>query len=134
MANRRMFSNGVIDSDEFISLSIPAQALYFHLGLKADDDGFVSTKRILKILGLDSSLLAELEDAGFIICFDGPVVISHWQLNNELKKDRYHETQFQGLKKRLSVDEDKVYHLMEPDWNQDGNSTEPGCNPQYSPG
>ena len=76
MATKRMFANAVIDQDEFVMLTTEAQLLYFHLGLKADDDGFVPTKKILKILSFDKSPLDELEKAGFIIRFDGEAIVA----------------------------------------------------------
>ena len=133
MSAKRMFSNAVIDSDAFFMLSAEAQLLYFHLGLKADDDGFVAVKRICRILGLDEKPLRELEDAGFLIAFeDGVVVIVHWKLNNELKKDRYHESRYTSYKKRLRLNENGEYFLAEPDWNRDG-TVSPESIAQVSP-
>ena len=136
MAAKRMFSNSVIDSDAFCMLSNEAQLLYFHLGLKADDDGFVPVMRICRILGFDEKPLQELEKAGFLIAFEnGVVVIVHWKINNELKKDRYHKSRYSSYKRRLRLNENGEYSIMEPErnqigtkmepeWNQDGNNSE----------
>ena len=125
MATKRMFSNSVIDSDEFCMLSIEAQLLYFHLGMKADDDGFVPVMKICKILGFDEAPLEELESQKFLIRFDGGVeVIVHWKVNNTFKNDRYHASRYTSFKKRLKTNENNEYVLMEPDWNQDGTKTE----------
>ena len=52
MANRRMFSLDVVDTDRFLDMSASAQALYFHLGMRADDDGFVNNpKKICRMTG-----------------------------------------------------------------------------------
>lgn len=119
-----MFSNSVIDADSFCLLSIEAQLLYFHLGMKADDDGFVPVMKICKILGFDENPLRELENAGFIIRDQsGVVVIVHWGVNNTLKKDRYHESRYTSFKKRLRVNENNEYYIPEPERNQNG--TEP---------
>jgi len=125
MATKRMFSNSVIDSDEFCMLSIEAQLLYFHLGMKADDDGFVPVMKICKILGFDEAPLQELESQKFLIRFDGGVeVIVHWKVNNTFKNDRYHASRYTSFKKRLKTNENNEYVLMEPNWNQDGTKTE----------
>ena len=120
MATKRMFSNSIIDRDDFCMLSPEAQLLYFHLGLKADDDGFVQTMKILRILGFDDQPLEELEQRGFVIRFDSTVVITHWLINNELKRDRYHATPYQGLKQQLGTDENKAYFRLEPRCIQEG--------------
>ena len=132
MGTKRMFANSIVDSDEFTMLSHGAQLLYFHLGLKADDDGFCSVLRILKVTELNGELLEELEQAGFIIQFDGGVVlIRHWNINNTLKSDRYHETRFVSFKKQVRIDENGVYSIMEPEWNQSGTDSEQSI-AQYS--
>lgn len=125
MATKRMFSNSVIDSDDFCLLSIEAQLLYFHLGMKADDDGFVPVMKICRILGFDEKPLRELETKRFIIqCDSGLVVIVHWGVNNTMKKDRYHESRFTSFKRRLMINENNEYVLMETEWNQDGTELE----------
>lgn len=94
MAKKRMFSNEVISTDVFYDLSLPAQALYFHLGMNADDDGFVSNpKTVIRMIGASNSELDELERAGFIIKFGtGVLVIRHWKIHNYIPKDRYKPT------------------------------------------
>lgn len=125
MANKRMFSNSVIDSDAFCLLSTEAQLLYFHLGMKADDDGFVPVMKICKILGFNGDPLRELEESNFIISFDGGVVaIVHFEVNNTLKKDRYHESRYTSFKRQLKKNENNEYVLMEPERNQDGTKAE----------
>lgn len=91
MARRRMFSLDVVDTDAFTEMPVSAQALYFHLGMHGDDDGFVSSPRkIEKSVGCNSDDLKLLVAKGFIIPFDsGVVVIRDWNANNTLKNDRY---------------------------------------------
>lgn len=139
MATKRMFSNSIIDADSFCMLSIEAQLLYFHLGMKADDDGFVPVMKICRILGFDEKPLRELVNAGFLIAFDnGVVAIVHWRVNNTLKPDRYHESRYTSYKKQLILDENGEYIRMEPEWNQDGTNSEEreaqGSPAQESPG
>lgn len=79
MANRRMFSLDVVDTDRFLDMSASAQALYFHLGMRADDDGFVSSPRkIAKASNCGLDDLTLLAAKGFIIPFEsGVVVVTH---------------------------------------------------------
>ncbi|MCD8069074.1 MAG: hypothetical protein LUE87_09350 [Lachnospiraceae bacterium] len=104
MANRRMFSLGVIDSDKFIEMPASSQNLYFHLGMRADDDGFVaSPKKILKFLGCGNDDLNILISRGYVIPFEsGVIVIVDWKENNQLRSDRYHPTKFQTEMSQLA--------------------------------
>lgn len=45
MAERRMFAKTIIDSDSFLDMPLSAQALYFHLSMRADDDGFINNPK-----------------------------------------------------------------------------------------
>lgn len=113
MAQRRMFSKTIIDSDNFTELPLPAQALYFHLAMSADDDGFLNCrKRIQKVIGASEDEFKQLLDNEFIISFDsGVVVIRHWQTHNRIQKDRYKPTTFCEERARLYVDDNGVYNL-----------------------
>lgn len=91
MANRRMFSIDVVGTDKFLDLPISAQCLYFHLGMRADDDGFISSpKQIVKMLACTQGDMKVLAESGYIIPFEnGLIVIKHWRQNNYLRRDRY---------------------------------------------
>ena len=94
MARRRMFSLEIVSSDRFLSLPPTAQSFYFHLGVHADDEGFVSAPTSLGLLckATDRDLRALL-DAGYVIRFDsGVLVIVDWMLHNTIRKDRSMET------------------------------------------
>lgn len=110
MANRRMFSLDVVDTDIFLDLPTSSQALYFHLGMRADDDGFVSSpKRITSMVGANQDDLKLLIAKGFVIPLEGGiVVIRHWKQNNYIQNDRYKKTIYQEQIKQLSV-EDGIY-------------------------
>ena len=97
MANRRMFSLDVVDTDLFLDLPISSQALYFHLGMRADDDGFISSpKRITSMIGAGPDDLKLLIAKGFVIALDGGIiVIRHWKQNNYIQTDRYKKTIYQ---------------------------------------
>lgn len=118
MANRRMFSKEVIETDAFLSLSIPAQALYFHLGMTADDEGFTaSVTKTIRMVGFeDDKPLHELIDAGFVIRFDsGIAAIVHWKINNQIQKDRFKATVYAEEKAMLIETADKKYHVSDMD-------------------
>lgn len=105
MANRRMFSLDIVNTDSFLDMSASAQALYFHLGMRADDDGFIaSPKRITNMVGCNIDDLKLLIAKGFLIRFDsGIIVITHWKVNNYLRPDRYHPTLHQTEKNYLQI-------------------------------
>lgn len=111
MAERRMFSLSVVDSDAFLDMPLSSQALYFHLSMRADDDGFVNNpKKIQRTIGASDGDAEMLVVRKFIMPFEtGVVVIRHWRINNLLRRDRYRETVYQDEKKKLSVDDVGVY-------------------------
>ena len=111
MANRRMFARTVTESDGFLDLSKDAQLLWFHLGLIADDDGFLNgTRRVMRLCGIDESALSELVTKGFLLEFDtGVFLIRDWLIDNQIRADRYHETTFQHEKSLVSLNESKQY-------------------------
>ncbi|MBX4188186.1 MAG: replisome organizer [Candidatus Doudnabacteria bacterium] len=113
MAQRRMFSLKVIDTDSFLDMSPTAQNLYFHLGMRADDDGFVaSPKKIMKMVSAPDDDMKVLIAKGFIVPMstNGVCVISHWKINNLIKSDRYSETIYLEEKARL-VEKNGVYSV-----------------------
>lgn len=133
MAQKRMFSLSVVDTDKFLDMSSSAQALYFHLGMHGDDDGFVSSpKKIARTAGCNDDDLRLLAAKGFIIPFNsGVVVITDWNINNTLKNDRYHETVYQEEKAKISALPSGKYVLgsnVVPECIQDGSSAEPEHN------
>jgi len=113
MAGRRMFAMIIVDSDAFLDLPPTAQLLYFHLGMRADDDGFINApKKIVRIIGASDDDLRVLISKNFIIYFDsGVVVITHWHINNYLRSDRYHRTTYTAEKAMLQIEENGSYKL-----------------------
>lgn len=103
MAQRRMFSMQIVDTDAFMDMPLSAQALYFHLSMRADDDGFVgSARRIQKLVGAADDDLRILIAKRFILAFDsGVIVVKHWKISNYIQKDRYKPTQYQEEKSTL---------------------------------
>ena len=130
MGNHRMFSNTITDSDLFLEMSLSAQALYFHLGLHADDEGFVSSpKRIVRATGCNEDDLKLLIAKGFVICFDsGIIVITHWNLHNSIRKDRKKDTFFKTEKALLTLN-NGVYSEVD---NQLTTTCQPTDNRMYA--
>ena len=113
MAERRMFSKQIIDSDAFLDMSASAQALYFHLAMRADDDGFVNNpKKILRMICAADDDLKILIAKRFVIIFEsGVIVIKHWRMHNYIRADRYKETAYIDEKRQLSIKENGSYTL-----------------------
>ena len=134
MAIRRMFSLNVIDTDKFLEMPISSQTLYFHLGMRADDEGFVSSpKKIAMVCNCSTDDLKILASKGYIIPFqDGVIVITHWMENNQIRKDRFHDTKYQEEKKTLFLSDgvyclapsERVGNRLATDWQPNGNQME----------
>ena len=111
MAQRRMFSLQIVDTDAFMDMPLSTQALYFHLGMRADDDGFVSNaRRVQKLVGASDDDLKILVMKRFILPFDsGVMVIKHWKISNYIQKDRYRPTLSKEEKATLYLKPDGAY-------------------------
>ncbi len=111
MAERRMFAKTIIDSDAFLDMPMSTQCLYFHLAMRADDDGFLNNpKKIQRMIGASDDDLTILLGKRFLIRFEtGVVVIKHWKIHNYIQKDRYKPTVYQEEKAQLSEKENGVY-------------------------
>ena len=115
MAERRMFAKTIIDSDAFLEMPITSQLLYFHLSMRADDDGFVNKpKSLMRMVGCKDDDLKLLFVKKFLIPFEsGVVVIKHWKIHNYIRKDTYTETKYKEEKATLELDENSAYRLTE---------------------
>lgn len=110
MAQRRMFSKGVIATRAFLEMPISSQLLYFHLGMEADDDGFVDPFSTMRVINCNEDDLKVLKAKQFVIPFEsGVVVIRQWKENNFIRNDRYRETIYMAEKSKLSVDTNGWY-------------------------
>jgi hypothetical protein len=111
VAEKRMFTQKIIDSDAFLDMPLSTQALYFHLNMRADDDGFVNNpRRIQRTIGAADDDLKLLCAKRFVIGFEsGVIVIKHWRMHNTLRKDRYNPTQYQDELARLEVKDNNAY-------------------------
>ena len=134
MANRRMFSKKITDTDKFLDMPASAQNLYFHLNMHADDDGFLgNAKTIKRMVGSSDDDLKLLVTKQFLIPFDdGVVVIKDWRIHNYIRSDRYRSTIYTDHKNSLQINENQQYELISehpkevgmtdgiPSGNQDG--------------
>lgn len=113
MAERRMFAKTIIDSDAFLDMPSSSQCLYFHLSMRADDDGFVNNpKKIQRMVGASEDDLKLLLAKSFLISFEtGVVVIKHWKLHNYIQNDRYKPTVYQEEKSMLTIKNNGVYTM-----------------------
>jgi len=123
MADRRMFSKSIVESDAFTRMPLSAQALYFHLLANADDDGFLGNALgIQRLIGANDDDLRILAARKFIIAFEsGVIVIKHWKINNLIRKDRYRETNYRDEKTALRVRDNGTYFTVSPDETPSGN-------------
>lgn len=110
-----MFAKTIIDSDAFLDMPATTQVLYFHLAMRADDDGFINNpKRIQRAIGGNDDDLKLLIAKNFIIPFEvGIVVIKHWRIHNYIQKDRYKPTVYLGEKQRLEVKQNGAYRALD---------------------
>ena len=115
MANKRMFTMKIVDSDAFLDMPLSTQALYFHLNMRADDDGFVGNpKKIMRLIGATDDDFRLLISKNFLILFDtGVIVIKHWRMHNTLSSGRYHETSYLTEKDVLLLKKNGAYSLTE---------------------
>lgn len=129
MAERRMFAKTIIDSDAFLDMPLSTQALYFHLSMRADDDGFINNPRkIQRMIGANDDDFKLLIAKRFIILFDsGVIAIKHWKIHNYIQKDRYKETVYKDEKSMLTLKENNAYTVMDAPCIQDGYSSDTQC-------
>ena len=119
MIDRRMFHADVVESDTFLDLPIGAQALYFHLGMHADDDGFVNgPKQIVRKLRRRPTELQMLIDAEFLLEFDGIVLLRHWRMANVLGMDRMKPLNYPQIAAQIYVTENREYTLQPQEFSR----------------
>ena len=113
MAERRMFTKKITESDSFLDMPSSTQMLYFHFSMNADDDGFVNNpKKIQKMCGASDDDFKLLIVKSFIILFDsGIIVIKHWKMHNYIQADRYRPTDYVEEKSMLGIKSNKAYTL-----------------------
>lgn len=122
MAEKRMFSKKIIDSDAFLDMPLSTQALYFHLSMRADDEGFINNpKKISRMIGCAEDDLKLLIAKNFIIPFEsGVVVIKHWLIHNTIRKDRAKETLYKEERRMINIKENGAYTTSNLGENDNG--------------
>jgi Asp-tRNA(Asn)/Glu-tRNA(Gln) amidotransferase C subunit len=115
-----MFAKTIIDSDAFLDMPLSTQSLYFHLSMRADDDGFINNpKKVQRMIGCSDDDLRLLVAKNFIIPFEsGIVVIKHWKIHNYIRNDRYKETVYKEERAMLDVKKNGSYTVGIPNDNQ----------------
>ena len=108
-----MFTQKIIDSDAFLDMPLSTQALYFHLNMRADDDGFINNpKKIVRMIGASEDDFKVLIAKNFVMQFDsGIIVVKHWKMHNYIQKDRYKPTVYADEKAMLETKENGAYTL-----------------------
>nr|DAY56623.1 MAG TPA: replisome organizer [Caudoviricetes sp.] len=121
-----MMSKSIIETDKFMDMPMSAQCLYFHLLLRADDDGFiVSPKRTMRSIGCTDDDMKILIAKSYVLAFEsGVIVVKHWRIHNYVKRDRYKQSSIPESK-LIMLDENREYQYLEPKRNQSGTSLEP---------
>lgn len=130
MAERRMFTKKITESDAFLDMPTSAQALYFHLSMNADDDGFINNPNsIRRTVGASEDDLKILLAKKFIIHFEsGVIVIKHWKMHNYIQKDRYKPTDYIEERSCLSLDDKNAYSIaLEPLKIEDSSKMDTEC-------
>lgn len=132
MAQRRMFSLAITDSDPFQEMPLSTQALYFHLGMHADDDGFLgNARRIIRLVGASEDDFKLLGAKGFVLDMgSGIFVLRHWKMCNYIQKDRYRPTVYKSEKTRLFLLPDNTYSLI---WQEGAKALLPPSEPPNKP-
>lgn len=123
MARKRMFDLDIINQDSFFDMPMETKALYFLLGMEADDEGFVSPKKVLRLYGGTEDSLKVLATRGYIIPFEtGVIVITDWKRNNYLDKNKVKPTIYTKEKEQLSYDDNTQKYVsltkVKPKLNQ----------------
>jgi hypothetical protein len=118
-----MFSLQIVDTDAFLEMPMTSQLLYFHLAMRADDEGFVGNpKRIVKMVGSNDDDFKVLIAKRFLLAFEsGVVVIKHWLIHNTIRMDRFAPTKYNEEKNGLIVKENKSYTELATSRQPNGN-------------
>ena len=115
MAERRMFTKKIVDSDAFLDMPLSAQCLYFHLNMRADDEGVCDNpKKIMRMIGASEGDMQMLIAKRFLLVIENNlIVIKHWWMHNYLRKDRFHQSQYHEELQALGLKENGAYTEVE---------------------
>jgi len=121
MAERRMFAKTIIDSDAFLDMPLSTQALYFHLSMRADDEGFINNpKKVMRMIGANQNELEILLAKRYLLGFEsGVVVVKHWKIHNYIQKDRFKPTLYKEERSKLTLKDSNNYTETTGESNMD---------------
>lgn len=99
MAQRRMISKEVIQSQRFLTLPLEAQALYFHLIAASDDDGVVDAFPIVRMVGAREDNLGLLVVKKFVLPLNNEMIyfITDFSKQNKIRQDRVQPSIYRDL-------------------------------------
>ena len=111
MANRRMFSKDIVRSDAFLDLPVSSRELYFQLGMETDDRGYISTARsVIRLIGANQGDLEPLIAKGFLMIRGETLILQkHFRINNTIRSDRFHESEYIDDLKKLFIKDNGAY-------------------------
>lgn len=106
-----MFSKRIVESARFLKMPPSTQALYFHLGLHADDDGVVEGYNVMLQTGSTEDDLKILTAKGFVTVLNDDLVtyINDWRENNRIRADRKIDSIYKDLLIKMIPDV-KIQH------------------------
>ena len=127
MASKRMFSMQIVDSDAFLDMPSSTQNLYFHLNMRADDEGFIDNpKKIMRVVGASQDDMNVLITKRFVIIFEsGVIVIKHWKMHNYIRADRLNPTVYTQERAMLDLKENNAYTERRTDVRQLSGNCQP---------
>ena len=125
-----MFSEKIVESDDFLDMPFSARCLYYDLNLNADDDGFLnSPNKIIRLCGASQKDFKLLIEKRFVLDFgNNIIVIKHWCMHNSIRKDRYKPTQYQEQFALLTIKDDGAYTERSPIKNMAVSNCQPSDN------
>lgn len=118
-AERRMFSKSIVNSARFLRMPQSSRLLYYDLGMAADDDGIVEAFTVIRTTGAAEDDLRVLAAKGFVTVLNDDLVsfIQDWNVNNQLRKDRYHPSLYAELLVKLG-DGNQAATVWQPSGSQ----------------
>lgn len=101
----------IVDSDAFLTLSHESQLLYYHLGMRADDRGYVdNVKKIMTQLSVPPIYLTELINKRFILQREkGLILIKAWRINNSINEAYFNETKYYKDFRGIEIEPNDAY-------------------------
>lgn len=114
IATKRMFASSIVESDRFLDLPGTSQLLYFHLSMRADNDGVVdSARQIMRAIRASDGDMKALVESDFVIILPNErlIVITDWHICNRMRFDSAHNGHgaYYNVVRNLSLDSNNRY-------------------------